>query len=185
MRARRQTGTLPISAQSQDKSAANFARNTRLAAAVATFTALGIDIGLKKLMLSHAANWNDKVVVPGLLDTHYVFNRGISFSLFWQSSTFGSAALGALQIMFVLLLGVAAWRARKPAMAVGLGLIAGGALGNIADRLGMGTVFDFLVVRLASLPLFVCNSADIFISLGVSLLVAELLFESQAHQQTS
>ena len=61
---------------------------------------------------------------------------------------------------------IAAFRTRKPVLATALGLIVGGALGNVADRYSHGGVFDFLVVRLGAHPLFICNSADIFISLG-------------------
>jgi lipoprotein signal peptidase len=41
-------------------------------------------------------------------------------------------------------------------------------------------VFDFLVVRLGATPFFVCNSADIFISLGVIVLVADMLLVKKA-----
>ena len=75
----------------------------------------------------------------------------------------------------ILTFAVLAFRAHKPIVAAGLGLIVGGALGNIADRLGMGAVFDFLVVRLGAIPFFVCNSADIFISLGVMVLGYDML----------
>jgi signal peptidase II len=61
-----------------------------------------------------------------------------------------------------------------------MGLIVGGALGNIVDRVVHGAVFDFLVVRLGSHPLFVCNTADLFISLGVLFLAVDLLFLSGA-----
>lgn len=47
-----------------------------------------------------------------------------------------------------------------------MGLIIGGALGNLVDRYLYGAVFDFLVLRLGGITLFICNLADISITLG-------------------
>ncbi|HEY4940947.1 MAG TPA: signal peptidase II [Rhizomicrobium sp.] len=148
------------------------AQRYALAAIAAAFA---LDILVKRLFLARASDWNGRVLVPGLLDTHYAFNHGVSFSLFWQNSSFGDAVLALLLMGLVLALTVAAFRTARPLTAAGYGLIAGGALGNIVDRVQHGAVFDFLVVRLGSVPLFVCNSADILISLGVILLAVDIL----------
>jgi signal peptidase II len=55
-----------------------------------------------------------------------------------------------------------------------IGLIIGGALANLIDRYLYGAVFDFLVIRLGGITLFVCNLADIAITLGT----LGLLFDS-------
>jgi lipoprotein signal peptidase len=57
-------------------------------------------------------------------------------------------------------------RTRRAGVAVAIGLIIGGALGNLVDRYLYGAVFDFLVIRLGEITLFVCNLADIAITLG-------------------
>ena len=147
-----------------------------MAAIAAAFAFDGL---VKHLFLSHAAAWNGRVLVPDLLDTHYAWNHGVSFSLFWQSSSFGSAALAALLMAIILGLAVAAFRTAKPIVGAGLGLIVGGALGNMTDRFLHGAVFDFLVVRLGATPFFVCNSADIAISAGVVLLAADMLLDGK------
>jgi len=171
------TGTPRISPPSKSSIPPVIAnRSARLAAAAAIAAALAVDILMKRLLLAEADDWNNRTLVPGFLDTHYAFNRGVSFSLFWQSTSIGTEALAALQMVFILTFAVLAFRTHKPFVAAGLGLIVGGALGNIADRLGMGAVFDFLVVRLGSTPFFVCNTADIFISLGVIVLAYDMLF---------
>jgi signal peptidase II len=169
------TGTLRISPPEAKSVAAIQNRGARLAAAMSISAALLVDIAMKRLLLAEKDDWNNKTIIPGFLDTHYAYNRGVSFSLFWQDTSFGSEALAALQMVFILTFAVLAFRAHKPIVAAGLGLIVGGALGNIADRLGMGAVFDFLVVRLGAIPFFVCNSADIFISLGVMVLGYDML----------
>ena len=138
--------------------------------------ALALDIAVKNLFLAHQADWDGKVVVPGLLGLHYAWNHGVSFSLFWQNSSFGSVVLAAVLSLIIVGMAVAAFRTHKPILATALGLIVGGALGNVADRYQHGGVFDFLVVRLGSHPLFICNSADIFISAGVVLLAWDAFF---------
>jgi signal peptidase II len=152
-------------------------------AGAALAAALAADLSVKHLFLSEA--WNSRVLVPGLLETHYAWNRGVSFSLFWQSGSLGSGLLAALLLAVVLGFAVAAFRTAKPLVAAGLGLIVGGALGNLADRYVHGAVFDFLVVRLGAHPLFVCNSADIFISLGVLCLAADMLRAEPKRPQSS
>jgi len=64
-------------------------------------------------------------------------------------------------------------------VAVAIGLIIGGALGNLVDRYLYGAVFDFLVIRLGEITLFVCNLADIAITLGTfGLLIDSLVARS-------
>ncbi len=148
---------------------------SRLTAALAILAAFALDLFVKHLVLAHAATWNGRVIVTGLLDTDYTWNHGVSFSLFWQSSSVGGAVLAGLLMVVIVGVAIAAFRTDKALTAAGYGLIAGGALGNIADRIQHGAVFDFLVVRFGATPFFVCNSADIFISLGVIALAADLL----------
>jgi signal peptidase II len=149
----------------------------RLFAAAAVVIALALDIATKRLMLAHA--WDGTTLVPGLLDLHYAWNRGVSFSLFWQSESLGSAILAIALSAIIVVIAVWAFRATNPLLAAGLGLIVGGALGNIADRYVHGAVFDFLVVRLGSFPLFVCNGADIFITLGALAIAWDTLFVAE------
>jgi signal peptidase II len=145
-------------------------RLAQITAALAILAALALDLLVKHLFLAHAATWNGATLIPGLLDARYAWNHGVSFSLFWQSSSFGGGVLAALLLAVIVALAIAAFRTARPLAAAGYGVIAGGALGNIADRLQHGAVFDFLALHLGGRPLFICNSADIFISLGVVLL---------------
>lgn len=157
-------------------------RTARLLAASAILVSLAVDLAVKRLFLAKIAEWNIRTVLPGLLETHYAWNRGVSFSLFWQNSDLGSAVLAAMLMGVIVGLAIYAFRTPRLVVAVGMGLIVGGALGNIADRVAQGAVFDFLVVRLGPYPLFVCNSADLFISLGVVCLAIDLLFMSGAER---
>lgn len=120
-----------------------------------------------------------RVLIPGVLDFAPTFNHGVSFGLLAQNSPAGCHMLVGLLVMITLGVATAAWRASTPIAAAGFGLILGGALGNLSDRLlndEACSVFDFLALHLGKIPLFVCNFPDIAISVGVVLLLAESLF---------
>ena len=183
MRAPRPIGTQRISTWVQKLAALDSVRTARLIASAGIAVAVTIDFLVKRLFLAKIATWNFRSVVPGLLETHYAWNRGVSFSLFWQNSDLGSAVLAAVLMGVIMALAISAFRTPRLLVAAGMGLIVGGALGNIIDRVIQGAVFDFLVVRIGARPLFVCNSADIFISLGVVFLAIDLVFLSGAESQ--
>lgn len=103
-------------------------------------------------------------VAGPVLAFEYVENRGAAFGLFaGQTEVVIFAALVAATILVAGLIGLAA---RSTLVAVGLGLVAGGALGNLIDRVRHGYVVDFLAVGIW--PKF--NVADSAISVGLLLL---------------
>jgi signal peptidase II len=121
-------------------------------------------------------------VIPGFLNWTLVFNRGAAFSFLtdgggWQRWLF---VLLALVISAVLVV----WLARTPRRdwrtALPLGLIVGGALGNLIDRLHAAQVTDFIQVyfRQWSYPVF--NLADCGITVGAVMLVAFGLFAGKS-----
>jgi signal peptidase II len=116
-------------------------------------------------------SWAEKdlthpVHLVGPLGLAVGYNSGAAFSLFTRAPV----ALGAVAGAIVVVLGVLAWYARSTMVAVGLGLVLGGAVGNLADRAFRGhhgDVVDF--VTLTHWPTF--NAADAGITVGVVLLV--------------
>jgi lipoprotein signal peptidase len=138
----------------------------RLWAVVAIFGALAADQAVKRLLLSGAVDLNGTMLIPGMANVAFAWNRGVSFNLLWQNSDLGSLLLSAGAACIVAPLLVWAFRTRRARVAVAIGLIIGGALGNLVDRYLYGAVFDFLVIRLGEITLFVCNLADITITLG-------------------
>ena len=108
------------------------------------------------------------------------YNTGAAFSFLadasgWQRYLFAGLALAASALMIWLLR-----RGGDRIYSLALSLILGGALGNLWDRVFYGAVFDFLAVHLGNLPLFVCNFADIAISVGVVLLFLDSLLGKPA-----
>ncbi len=77
------------------------------------------------------------------------------------------------------------FRTRRVLPALALGLIVGGALGNVIDRLRLGAVFDFIDVHLAGYHWPAFNLADSALSIGVVLLIIDGLFEGSGRSKTS
>ncbi len=120
-----------------------------------------------------------RVLVSGLADFRPTFNRGVSFGLLTPDGPTGRLLLIALLVALSLFVAVMAWRATTRLSSIGFGLILGGALGNLINRLINGGVFDFLALHLGKMPLFICNFADVVISAGVIVLFAEALLTKQ------
>ncbi len=129
---------------------------------------------LKELSLS------SKPIIPGLFQLRYAENKGAAFSIFSSSPeplrVFFLLVLPTLIVFFVLYYGL--FKVKDRLTSVALGLILGGALGNIYDRLFYGKVVDFLdfFFRNYHYPTF--NFADVFVFFGVSLLLLKGFRES-------
>jgi signal peptidase II len=109
------------------------------------------------------------VHVIGPLWIHHVQNSGIAFGLF-SSATPVVIVLTAIAVTWMLVF-FARSGARHPVLPVALGLVIGGSLSNLLDRIRLGYVTDFLDLRFW--PAF--NLADSFIVIGVAILLGTLL----------
>ncbi len=100
-----------------------------------------------------------------------VWNRGISFGLFNDGGVSGRWLLVALTAAIII--GLAVWlvRAQGRFLAIALGLVIGGAIGNMYDRIVYGAVRDFFDVHIGSHHWPAFNLADSAISVGVALLI--------------
>lgn len=119
-----------------------------------------------------------RVVVPGFFDLVHVRNTGVAFSLL---STLDHRWVHPFLILAtVLAMGaVLAYIAYLPCRGtapVGLGLILGGAIGNLIDRARLGYVVDFIDLHWRGHHWPTFNVADIGISVGVALLVIDMVF---------
>jgi signal peptidase II len=84
--------------------------------------------------------------------------------------------LAVMATVVAVLLGRWAWKGERPLTALGLGFVAGGAIGNALDRVRIGAVVDFLDVHYAGWHWPAFNIADAGITLGVILLLVDGLF---------
>jgi signal peptidase II len=102
-----------------------------------------------------------------------VWNQGVSFGLL--KAEVDLARWGLVLFSTTVAIGLAFWarRVTRPLLAVALGLIMGGALGNMIDRVRFGAVADFLdFSRLVPFP-WIFNVADSAITIGVALLILD------------
>lgn len=97
------------------------------------------------------------------------YNRGVSFGMF--ADTFGDTpyAMALAQLAILAIAGAFVRRSRNSLELAGFGLIVGGALGNIADRLRRGAVTDFISLHAGDWRWPTFNGADIAITIGVVL----------------
>jgi signal peptidase II len=150
-------------------------RSRRLGAAVAIIT-LALDQASKLyLLFGYDLPLNEPLVVFPFLELLVLWNRGISYGLFQQDTEIGRWAL--LAISLAAAVGLSIWMARTPSrlLAVALGLIVGGAVGNAIDRVAYGAVFDFVHFHVGSFSWYVFNVADAAIVAGVVGLVYDSL----------
>lgn len=114
----------------------------------------------------------EQVDVLGPLGLTLAHNRGVAFGL----ASGGGGALVALTVVALIFVGgLFARDPTRPGMWVAVGLLAGGALGNLADRVRVGEVTDY--VDVLAWPPF--NLADVAITLGVVVLALSYLAEGE------
>ena len=113
-----------------------------------------------------------------------VWNTGISYGLFPQDGTVGQWVLFAVKVVAVVMLWIWLARANSRLIAVALGLIIGGALGNAIDRVAHGAVVDFALFHITTATFqfnwYVFNLADVAIVAGVAAVLYDSLLRSDA-----
>jgi signal peptidase II len=102
-----------------------------------------------------------------------VWNKGVSFGVFNSDADWTRWVLSAFSVIVAGALAVWAWKLDRLVLALALGLIIGGALGNAVDRIRLGAVTDFVDVTRLWFP-WVFNLADAAINVGSVLLVWDL-----------
>ena len=149
-----------------------------LAAAVAIFVA---DQVSKSWMLDYLAvdgglGRGRFVPVTDIFNLVVVWNRGVSVGMFAGHDDTMRWALAALAVGVSLILAVWLFRTQDRLVALGLGCVIGGALGNVVDRVRFGAVFDFLDFHALGYHWPAFNVADSGIFIGVAALLVDGLF---------
>jgi signal peptidase II len=139
-----------------------------------------------KLWLLYVFDLGARGAVPvlPLFDLVLVWNTGISYGLFPQQGAVGQWILFAIKVAAVVLLWIWLARANSRLVAVALGLIVGGAVGNAIDRLAHGAVVDFVLFHLTGASFqfnwYVFNLADAAIVAGVAGVLYDALIKPNA-----
>jgi signal peptidase II len=110
------------------------------------------------------------------------WNNGVSFGLFNNNNELNALILSVLAIAIVIFLILWLRKAENKRMAIGLGLIIGGALGNVIDRGIHGAVVDFLDFYVNSYHWPAFNVADSCITIGAVILIFDSLFSPKPEQ---
>ena len=116
-------------------------------------------------------------VLP-IFDLRMVWNQGVSFGMFRAGS---DLARWGLVLMSFAIAGAFGWwlrTAERRLTGWALGLVIGGALGNVVDRIRFGAVVDFLDFHALFFP-WVFNVADASITVGAGLLLIDFLMHGE------
>ncbi len=117
-------------------------------------------------------------VWPPIFNLTWVENRGVSFGLFGDGS-----ARWMLSLFSIIVAGVLGWwalRADRRLLITAVGLVMGGAIGNVIDRIRFGFVVDFLDFSGTRVFPWVFNVADSAITIGVILLILDSMLSERA-----
>ena len=168
------------------------ARGLATAALVALFDQLS-KLAVRHFFAAHAAGYQ-LFKITSFFDLVHTYNHGMSFGLFDRGPAVDAVLFSAVAVAIIAVLLTWLRRVRHPLLAVAIGLIIGGAVGNVIDRLRLGGVLDFLYFHL---PVMTCvngygtlwdgcwpafNLADAAICVGVAAMLLDgLLLHRQAH----
>ncbi len=104
-----------------------------------------------------------------------VWNRGASFGILNMPAAWVPWLLSGIAVVIVSVLFVWLRRVQQRWLAAGIGMIIGGAIGNVIDRLRFGAVIDFLDVHAGQYHWPAFNIADSAICVGVVILIIDAL----------
>lgn len=142
-----------------------------------------LDQATKALVMERFAMFELKTVIPGLFDLTYLTNTGAAFGLLagaqtvWRQVFFVGVAVAAIGVM---VFSYRQFRRQGRIFAHAIGLIAGGAVGNLIDRLQFGAVVDFLYFHIGTHYWPAFNVADSAICVGVGLFLLGSMLASRS-----
>ena len=137
---------------------------------------------LTKVSIQHSMNAYENIpVIPGLLRIVHTENAGAAFGMLAEGNAWlrGVVLIGVSSVVMIFV-ATSLWSKSSAYNSLpsrfGLGLILGGAIGNLVDRISRGTVTDFIEVYHGTWSFPAFNVADSAITLGAILIIAEMLF---------
>jgi signal peptidase II len=151
------------------------------------FMRLGVIAGLVVLAADQFSKWwvlnvlnlpeLRQVVLLPVLNLTMVRNTGVTFGLLNGLGEWGHVVLAMVAVAVVVALGFWLRRAESRVVAVAIGAIAGGAIGNVIDRVRFGAVVDFIHAHVdtpwGDFSWYVFNVADAAIVCGVAALILD------------
>ena len=146
-----------------------------------------LDQATKALVMDRFAMFELLPVIPGLFDLTYLTNTGAAFGMLagaksvWRQVFFVGVAVAAIGVM---VFSYRQFRNQGRIFVHAIGLIAGGAVGNLIDRLRFGAVVDFLYFHIGTHYWPAFNVADSAITIGVGLFIlGTILYPPQENEK--
>lgn len=130
----------------------------------------------KWIIVAHVMNPPVQIEVTSFFNLVLAHNRGVSFGMFAAGSELGKWILVGLALMISGFLVRWLFQSSSPFSIIALGLILGGAVGNVIDRVLIGAVVDFLDFHAFGTHWPAFNVADTTIFLGAAGLIFESFF---------
>lgn len=143
---------------------------------LATFVVI-LDQLSKWVVLNYLMVPPQTLSITSFLNIVLTWNRGVSFGLLSSSNPYGPWLLAAIAFTFIAVIILWIFQAETKIMALAFGLVLGGAVGNLSDRLRFGAVTDFLDFHAFGYHWYTFNVADTAIFMGVALILLEYLKE--------
>ncbi|HAS53732.1 MAG: signal peptidase II [Nitrospirae bacterium GWC2_57_13] len=135
-----------------------------------------LDQVTKYLIVAHVRMYEIITVIPGFFNVTHVRNRGAAFGMLSNMpELFRSLFFIAITLIAVVVIAVLVKKTHERLQVVAFSLIAGGAVGNVIDRLRFGEVVDFIDWYVRSYHWHTFNVADSAITIGVALLIIDML----------
>jgi signal peptidase II len=137
---------------------------------------------LARTHLKPLGPWGSKTVVANYFDLRYSENTGVAFGMF-QRLPGGRIWLTLVALAALLLVGYYLLRSgpRQARLHLALGLVGGGAIGNLIDRIAYGRVTDFIVWHVGRHEWPAFNIADAALVVGVALMALDMMLDKRDH----
>lgn len=137
-------------------------------------------------VVRHFQLYESRVVIPGFFHLTYLTNTGAAFGfLAGEQNVLRQVFFIGVALVAILALGYfyRTMKNRTPLFTVAIGLISGGAVGNLIDRLRLGSVIDFLDFFIGRYHWPAFNVADSAITVGVGLFLLASLLDGKAEKR--
>jgi signal peptidase II len=156
---------------------------------------LGFAVALLVFVLDQLMKWvvtdrlginriGDRLVLRPIFNVTYTENNGISLGLLNATNPVGRWMLVALTTAIAVAVAVWIGREKNRLDQIALGMVLGGALGNILDRVRFGYVIDFADLHFGDFrPFLVFNVGDAAISIGVVILLLRAFLARKDHRE--
>ncbi len=151
--------------------------------ATAAVLSLVLDQWTKVLARTHLkplGPWGGKTIVANYFDLRFSENTGVAFGMFQQVPG-GRIWLTLVAVAALLLVGYYLLRSgpRQTRLHLALGLVGGGAIGNLVDRIAFGRVTDFIVWHVGRHEWPAFNIADAALVVGVALMALDMMLDKR------